>query len=83
MQTAPRFGAEELWRSREDALHTCRREPALRLYEEERPSRERRAEILEQQQALLSEMQALVEDTRGFNGHAAYVREGFAEGHSY
>ncbi|EOD39883.1 hypothetical protein EMIHUDRAFT_108857 [Emiliania huxleyi CCMP1516] len=56
---------------------------ALRLYEEERPSRERRAEILEQQQALLSEMQALVEDTRGFNGHAAFVREGFAEGHSY
>lgn len=56
---------------------------ALSLYASERPSRERRAEILAQQSELLVQMQRLVDDTRATKGHAAFVTEGFAEGQTY
>jgi hypothetical protein len=56
---------------------------ALELYEQERPSRDRRAEILAEQQLLLTELQHLAEDTRAFNGHSTFVSGGFAEGLTY
>ena len=39
--------------------------------------------ILEQQQQILTELQALVEDKGTFGGHAAFVADGFAEGRAY
>jgi len=56
---------------------------ALRLYQEERPSREARAELLRGLHTLLAEIRHLVEETSAFNGHAAFVEEGFVEGLSY
>ena len=56
---------------------------ALQLYEEERASRERRSEILEQQQELLGELRLLVEDTSAFGGYTSFVQDGFAEGLTY
>ena len=56
---------------------------ALTLYQQEQVSRDRRAEILEQQQLLLGEMRVLVEDTSAFNGFAAFNEDGFAEGLTY
>ena len=51
--------------------------------QEERPSREARAELLRGLHTLLAEIRHLVEETSAFNGHAAFVEEGFVEGLSY
>ena len=56
---------------------------ALQLYQDEQAARERREQILEQQQQILTELQALVEDKGTFSGHAAFVADGFAEGRAY
>ncbi len=56
---------------------------ALQLYQDEQAARERREQILEQQQQILTELQALVEDKGTFGGHAAFVADGFAEGRAY
>eukprot|EP00325_Prymnesiales_sp_UTEX-LB-985_P026752 CAMPEP_0174720846 /NCGR_PEP_ID=MMETSP1094-20130205/34675_1 /TAXON_ID=156173 /ORGANISM="Chrysochromulina brevifilum, Strain UTEX LB 985" /LENGTH=335 /DNA_ID=CAMNT_0015921415 /DNA_START=17 /DNA_END=1024 /DNA_ORIENTATION=+ len=66
-----------------DAQDEALMETALLLYQEERSSRERRAEILESQQELLTELKSLAEETSNFNGHAAFMSDGFAEGLSY
>lgn len=56
---------------------------ALELYQQERASRDRRNEILQQQQELLTELQRLAEDKSCFNGHATFRSDGFTEGLSY
>ena len=56
---------------------------ALHLYQEERPARERREQIIGQQQVLLTQLQALVEDKSAFGGHATFLDGGFAEGQTY
>ena len=66
-----------------DARDEALMQVALQLYEEEGPSRDRRAEILEQQQGLLTELQQLVQDTSAFNGNKLFNEDGFAEGLVY
>ena len=66
-----------------DAEDEALMKTALDLYADERAARERRVEILERQRTLLVELSGLVEDTRGFNGHATFAKNGFAEGLSY
>jgi hypothetical protein len=56
---------------------------ALQLYQDEEAARERREQILQQQQEILTELQGLVEDKGAFGGHAAFVADGFAEGRAY
>jgi hypothetical protein len=56
---------------------------ALQLYQDEEAARERREQILQQQQQILTELQGLVEDKGAFGGHAAFVADGFAEGRAY
>ena len=54
---------------------------ALQLYQEERPDRERREAIVQQQEAILLELEALLEDKSAFAGHAAFGGDdGFVEG---
>ena len=65
--------------SREEALMA----DALQLYQEERPARKRREEIIEQQQKILTELQGLVQDKSAFVGLSAFVADGFAEGITY
>ena len=66
-----------------DAEDEALMQVALLLYQDEWPSRDRRAEILENQQKLLTELRLLVEDTSAFNGHSAFVQDGFGEGLTY
>tara|TARA_B100000795_G_C22740938_1_gene415320 strand:+ start:1063 stop:1293 length:231 start_codon:yes stop_codon:yes gene_type:complete len=56
---------------------------ALKLYQDEQAARERREQIIQQQQEILTELQELVEDKGAFGGHAAFVADGFAEGRAY
>ena len=57
---------------------------ALQLYQEERVDRERREQIVQQQEAILNELERLIEDKSAFAGHATFGGDGgFAEGKLY
>merc|ERR1740129_599801 len=54
------------------------------LYQSERPARKRREAIIEQQEAILAELQRLIEDKGAFAGHTTFSNgSGFAEGLTY
>jgi len=63
----------------DEVLMTC----ALQLYQDEQSARERREQIIQQQQQILTELQELVEDKGAFGGHGAFIADGFVEGRAY
>ena len=63
----------------DEVLMTC----ALQLYQDEQSARERREQIIQQQQQILTELQELVEDKGAFGGHGAFIADGFVEGNAY
>jgi hypothetical protein len=66
-----------------DATDEALMADALQLYQDEQAARERREQIVAQQQTILAELQALVEDKGTYGGHKAFVADGFEEGRAY
>ena len=66
-----------------DTMEEALMADALQLYQEERPARKRREQIIDQQQEILTELQGLVQDKSAFGGHTAFIADGFAEGITY